>query len=303
VALDNVTVEDERIGYLGVIGHLEPGQTVCLSTEWQVPCDLMDDPFCNLAVVKGYVITEWNCHEVMVSDSDCARLDIIHPRLTVLKFGPDQAAVGDIVLFSIWVQNTGDVPLYDVWLVDDGYVWYIGFLDIGKEKNRIAAFCISDCTPDPFCNVACAGGWYYDCPCDEWREVRNSGEWCVDIIHPCIDLEKSAPEIAEAGSCITYTFTVTNCGDVPLTGVVIEDEMLGLSIYVGDLCVGETRTYTACYEVPYQDPCDDRCWEPEPDDSWTLTNKAVVTGFYLSWKVCDKDSASTEVTIPQQCEN
>ena len=303
VALDNVTVEDERIGYLGVIGHLEPGQTVCLSTEWQVPCDLMDDPFCNLAVVKGYVITEWNCHEVMVSDSDCARLDIIHPRLTVLKFGPDQAAVGDIVLFSIWVQNTGDVPLYDVWLVDDGYVWYIGFLDIGKEKNRIAAFCISDCTPDPFCNVACAGGWYYDCPCDEWREVRNSGEWCVDIIHPCIDLEKSAPETAEAGSCITYTFTVTNCGDVPLTGVVIEDEMLGLSIYVGDLCVGETRTYTACYEVPYQDPCCDRCWEPEPDDSWTLTNKAVATGFYLSWKVCDKDCASTEVTIPQQCEN
>ena len=91
--------------------------------------------------------------------------------------------------------------------------------------------------------------------------------------------------------CIEYNFTITNNGDVPLTGVVLEDEMLGLSIYIGDLDVGQTVYRTACYELP--EPA--RCCCP-PDDR--IVNRAVVTGFFMDIKVCDSDSWTTIIMEP-----
>jgi hypothetical protein len=298
IELQNIVVEDADIGMIFDLPmSLAPGESYCFSWDFTIPMDIIADPFCNWAKVTGYVITDDNCHVVSVSDCDCAVLDIMHPRLNVLKFGPDFAMVGDIVIFSLWVQNTGDVPLSNVVLVDGCWEWNLGNLDIGQEKVRYAIFCITCETPDPFCNVAYATAKYWSCVDQCKRTISDEATKCVDIVHPSIDLVKVGPESIQPGPCgqmpccIEYSFTITNNGDVPLTGVVLEDEMLGLSIYIGDLDVGQTVYRTACYEL--QDPA--RC-PGTPDDR--IVNKAVVTGFFMNIKVCDTDTWTTILLQP-----
>jgi hypothetical protein len=70
----------------------------------------------------------------------------------------------------------------------------------------------------------------------------------------CIDLVKTGPESVIAGDTITYTFTVTNCGDVLLDGGAhVYDPMLNPhgnhEIWFGDLEPGESVTFTRTYDT------------------------------------------------------
>ncbi|WP_342305578.1 PEF-CTERM sorting domain-containing protein [Methanolobus sp. ZRKC5] len=77
-----------------------------------------------------------------------------------------------------------------------------------------------------------------------------------DPANPSIDIEKStngvdaddsddAPEIL-VGSDVTWTYTVTNTGNVDLTNVVVADDKIGDPLYnVGNLSVGESFTFDA----------------------------------------------------------
>jgi len=74
---------------------------------------------------------------------------------------------------------------------------------------------------------------------------------------PGIAIEKSGPATAHEGDIITYTYTVTNAGDVPLSAVAVSDDLAGAAVYVsGDtnldefLDLDETWIFTASYEIP-----------------------------------------------------
>jgi len=68
--------------------------------------------------------------------------------------------------------------------------------------------CICVCTEDSICYE---GNYFLDCK-----------------IKPCIDVEKTAcPIAAPAGTQVTYTYRVTNCGNVPLCDVKVVDDKLG----------------------------------------------------------------------------
>ena len=81
-----------------------------------------------------------------------------------------------------------------------------------------------------------------------------------DILNPDISVEKSGPESAHADDIITYTYTVTNTGYVPLFDVTVSDDLVGDAVYVsGDdgndfLEVGEIWIFTANYVVTFNDP-------------------------------------------------
>ena len=77
---------------------------------------------------------------------------------------------------------------------------------------------------------------------------------------PAITLDKSASPAAVvgAGQTITYSFVLTNSGNVPLTGVTLTDPLPGLTItppaasawtggVAGTLPVGGTVTFTGTY--------------------------------------------------------
>jgi len=74
---------------------------------------------------------------------------------------------------------------------------------------------------------------------------------------PGIAIEKSGPATAHEGDIITYTYTVTNAGDVPLSAVAVSDDLAGAAVYVsgdtntdGFLDLDETWIFTANYDVP-----------------------------------------------------
>ncbi|HET9551535.1 MAG TPA: hypothetical protein VFP50_01070 [Anaeromyxobacteraceae bacterium] len=79
----------------------------------------------------------------------------------------------------------------------------------------------------------------------------------TDTCNPCIDLTKTGPAAAQPGDVVTYTFTVTNCGDVLLgSGAYVYDDLFGAApIWSGNLLPGETMTFTREYTLP--DVCGD----------------------------------------------
>jgi uncharacterized repeat protein (TIGR01451 family) len=83
-----------------------------------------------------------------------------------------------------------------------------------------------------------------------------------DILNPDISVEKSGPESAHVGDNITYTYTVTNTGYVPLSDVTVSDDLAGNAEYVsgdtnggGLLDLEETWIYTIIdYIIPVDAP-------------------------------------------------
>jgi uncharacterized repeat protein (TIGR01451 family) len=102
---------------------------------------------------------------------------------------------------------------------------------------------------------------------------------CVRPCDSCIDLEKAGPSSAQPGELITYTFTVTNCGDTPLQDVWVADyRVFGCAKQeVGDLQPGESYSFEAPYTVPL-----DRCGDLI-NFAWAVGRSALCFG------VCDKD--------------
>ncbi|WP_378945362.1 SdrD B-like domain-containing protein [Mesorhizobium sp. ANAO-SY3R2] len=93
---------------------------------------------------------------------------------------------------------------------------------------------------------------------------------------PSIALVKTAStehvEPAIPGQTITYTFVVTNTGNLDLTGVRIDDPLDGITpsfFVVGDLAPGDSQSFEAEYDILQSDI-----------DAGKVENQATVTGNY-----------------------
>jgi uncharacterized repeat protein (TIGR01451 family) len=53
-----------------------------------------------------------------------------------------------------------------------------------------------------------------------------------DIPNPAINVVKSGPSTSNPGEEVTYTFTVSNAGDVALQNINVEDSITGEGAYV-----------------------------------------------------------------------
>ena len=108
----------------------------------------------------------------------------------------------------------------------------------------------------------------------------------VDVVHPAIVVDKSsdAPvEGVEKGTKVTYTYTVTNTGDVPLKNVSVVDDKLGTVATGLTLAAGETRTL------------------PSKEAILTETTTNVVTAKGdddCNHEVSDTDELTVEVFLP-----
>jgi archaellum component FlaG (FlaF/FlaG flagellin family) len=75
----------------------------------------------------------------------------------------------------------------------------------------------------------------------------------IDVIHPAVKITKDAtPSTVRAGDEVTFTISVTNTGDVPLTSVsVVDDEPCAKKL--ATLGAGEKRIYTCTGKAPDDD--------------------------------------------------
>jgi hypothetical protein len=217
-----------------------------LADHWFYSCDHKitagdPDPLPNTGTVNGL-----DPLDKTVTANDDHTVDIIHPAIKVEKSGPAEAHEGDKVTYSFKVSNVGDVALTNVTVVDDkvGNVGTISSLNVGASTTLSKDFTV----PSPSVGVdntvtACGNDPLSVKVCDDDHHHLTPK-------HPAITVVKSGPAAATAGQTVTYTFKITNTGDIDLKNVQVNDDKLGAIGTLPSLAIGESATLTKDFTVP-----------------------------------------------------
>ncbi|MFV0525216.1 MAG: beta strand repeat-containing protein [Acidimicrobiales bacterium] len=164
---------------------------------------------------------------------------------------------GDTIAYSFTVTNTGNVPLSGVAVADP-----LGG-PVTCATTDLAVGASTSCTADNayvvtagdevatgVTNTATASGTDPDSTTATSPEARTTTPVATPQPALAIDKRAGVPQdlnasgIPDAGDTITYTFTVTNTGNVPVTGVSVDDPAAGaVTCNATDLAVGAS---TAC---------------------------------------------------------
>jgi uncharacterized repeat protein (TIGR01451 family) len=187
-----------------------------------------------------------------------AKVAMIKPSIAITKDATGPVRTGETVTFTISVKNTGDVPLTAVNIVDDrtpACAKTIGHL-------AVAAVHTYECTTvaglHGFTNAATVTGTD-----PTQRTVTASDDATFTVLHPGIALVMDVRGPFRPGDTVTFTLTVKNTGDTPLSEVTVADAIApDCARVLGDLVVGGTRAYECTMIAPADD----------------VTNVASVTG-------------------------
>jgi uncharacterized repeat protein (TIGR01451 family) len=210
----------------------------------------------NTATVDSDQTSPQTSNGVTVTITGCAPTPPPPPPTTagieVVKGGPTVAHVGDTITYTFAVSLApGSVTLTNIALVDPicsatpTLLSKTGgdqdaALETGETWNYRCTHVVTATDPDPLPNTVTVTGT------GPSGQVSDSDSHSVDIIHPDIRIVKTAnPGSIGPGETVTYTFKVTNTGDVTLFDVKVTDDRLGHICTIGRLDVGETRTCTA----------------------------------------------------------
>ncbi len=208
--------------------------------------------------------------------------------------GP-QTTVGNAVFFRFVVTNIGNVPLSDVALSDNVYA--LG--GCPPIPNPLPAGASYTCTIGPtpaqvgqHTNTATATGSWSGLVVSDADDANYNAP-----ARPAIDLEKEvsvdgqntwqdadAPPgpAATVGSAVYFRFIVTNIGNVPLSNVVVTDNVYTLSACFIPFPLQPGQSYTCIHG-------------PVPAPVGQHTNTGSATGSYQGATVSDQDDANYHV--------
>jgi uncharacterized repeat protein (TIGR01451 family) len=215
----------------------------------------------------------------VVTDSDSAFVDLIHPSVGIAKMPDTQTVVaGSPVTFTIAVTNTGDASLSNVTVGDvltpNCNRVFTTTLGVGDSRSYT---CTLSNTPADFTNTATVTGLH-----PAGGNVSDADTAFVNATGPAIDIAKTPDlQIVSTGSTVTFTIAVTNTGDVPLTNVAVSDAVApNCARVLGALTSGESRNYTCTLANVLDD----------------LTNVASASGTPPAGSVVtDSDSAQVQI--------
>jgi uncharacterized repeat protein (TIGR01451 family) len=176
--------------------------------------------------------------------------------IQIVKGGPALAHVGDTITYTFDVRLAANStsltnvtvtdPICDTGTLsaptgDDGD----GVLEQGETWSYTCTHVVTETDPDPLPNTATATGRSGN------TTVSDQDSHVVDLIHPAIQIVKTAnPRSGAPGETITYTYEVTNTGDVTLTDISVDDDKLGHICDIASLDPGDSETCTASFRIP-----------------------------------------------------
>ncbi|MBC6369188.1 hypothetical protein DDT91_20540 [Algoriphagus sp. AK58] len=256
VTIENVTVTDPLTGLNQNLGTLNPGASASVTTEYTVTqADVDRGSVLNTVFVKGdspdgedpegedEIVTEIEqtpAIDVEITDNDA-----------------EITEVGQEIPYTITVTNTGNVTLTNVTVVDSktGTVVNVGTLAPGESKQIEVSYPVTqeDVDAGKVTNEATATG---ESPNEGDDNPTDVDEVTTPITQlPSIVIEKTADKtsIFGAGEKVVYTLTVTNTGNVTLTGISVKDPLTGLEETVEVLLPGESAVFETEYVVTLAD--------------------------------------------------
>lgn len=247
-ALGDLRVSDPKTPSCALTGALAPGESRTSTCTAKAPiADGVNTASATGADELGKQVT---------ATAD-APAPTIAPALEVTKTAtPPVIHAGDAVTFSVSVKNTGDSPLAPVKVTDDTTTSCSRTLD-GLAAGATQTY---TCTANPSAtttsHVTATGTDLAGAP------VTATASAAVTVLTPALTITKDAtPAVVRAGDPVTFTITVANAGDAPLTEVAVTDDRTpACAKAIGALPPQGKQTYA--------------CTAPAPADDFTNTAAA-----------------------------
>ncbi|MCO6464567.1 MAG: DUF11 domain-containing protein, partial [Saprospiraceae bacterium] len=272
VTLSNVEITDELLdispitygSWPGTPGVLLPGEAITGTATYTIKqIDIDRGLITNLALGTGD-----DPKGNPVSDDDCVIIPIVQsPGITIDKVASNgNFGVGDVITYTFTATNSGNVTLTNVSISDPlvglsaltygSWPGATGVLSPGQSVSATATYTVTQADVDAgsISNTATATG----------KDLNNNPVSDDDSVVTPIDqiLSINLEKIASTGSygvgdLVTYTFIVTNTGNVTLSNVTVSDPLPGLSAItpssVTTMAPGATASFTATYTVTQAD--------------------------------------------------
>jgi uncharacterized repeat protein (TIGR01451 family) len=146
------------------------------------------------------------------------------------------ALPGDIITYTICITNCGDIDLEHITVIDtilgDLSASFSDTLAIGDSECRDFTYVMKDTDPDPLINCVTVHA-------DPIGPMTNDiwDEDCETVYRPCMEVDKQVRDpdtglwrtddiiYIELGTILTFKITIENCGNGPLTNVLVIDTM------------------------------------------------------------------------------
>jgi uncharacterized repeat protein (TIGR01451 family) len=180
------------------------------------------------------------------------------PGIDIVKNGPATAYVGDTITYTFDVSLAASSgPLTNIQVTDNRcdaapvLVSKTGgdqdaTLETGETWHYSCTHVVTAADPDPLPNTGTATGTDTG-----GGTVTDSDDHVVDIIHPDIQIRKSADvDSAAPGEQVVYTYRITNTGDVTLFDISVDDDKVGHICDIPVLDPGETKVCKATFTIP-----------------------------------------------------
>ena len=265
--------------------------TTCTATYTVTQADVDAGSIVNIATATGT-----SPSNVVATDTDTATVPVAqNPTVTVAK-SSDVAtvdAVGDVVSYSFVVTNAGNVTLSAVGVADplpglSVVTCPVASLAPAASTTCTATYTVTqgDLDAGSIVNTATASGTP-----PSGGPVTDTDTVTVDVDQqPAVTVAKSAAPVTvdAVGDVVSYSFVVTNAGNVTLSAVGVADPLPGLSVVtcpVASLAPAASTTCTATYTVTQGDL-----------DAGSIVNTATASGTPPSGgPVTDTDTVTVDV--------
>lgn len=244
VPLQNAVLSDPLLGLNESLNVIAPGAASVVEVPFTVP---EDAAIGTILANSASLVADGLAPQQATAAVEVTEI----PRLTLLKSADRRNAVpGDTVRFAIAVRNTGRVALTNVVVTDDmlGLRQAIPSLAVGETREfAIAQIVPLESPPGIYVNTARASS-------DQTAAV--TAEYALTVpAAPRIGLRKiPSPSSASPGQQIQYTVSVSNFGNVPLTDVRLTDPLLGVSLALPDIPVGQLSRRLLPFTIPLNAP-------------------------------------------------
>jgi len=263
VTLDPVTVTDPMAGLSAIAcphSSLSPsGSETCTATYTTTQADVDRGVLTNTATAHG---TPPHGPDVTATSSLCIPA-CQHPAIALKKSASVSSfsAPGTLVTYSYKVTNTGNVTLDPVTVTDP----MAGLSAISCPDASLSPSGSETCTAtytttqaDVDRGVLRNTGTAHGTP-PKGPDVTATSSVCIPACqHPAIALKKTASigSFSAPGTLVTYSYKVTNTGNVTLDPVTVTDPMVGLSAIScpdASLAPAGSETCTATYTTTQAD--------------------------------------------------
>jgi uncharacterized repeat protein (TIGR01451 family) len=287
--------------------ELTPGASMTCHADYEATqADLDHGSIANTATAFGFAP---NAVESTTSAPSTARVDAVQsPELGLVKSVTPTTvdAAGEPVTYEFLVSNTGNVTLTDLAIDETAFTGTGALADAdcgatplapGDERTCLLSYQVTQADVDAGVvdNTAVATA---SLGATEVASDASSASLTIER-EPAISLVKSASPAApadfHAGETITYSFVITNTGNVTLTDIdVVEGDFTGTGALADPTCAsaaplapGEQRVCSTEYVVRQEDI-----------DAASITNAATATGTPPAGLPAPESPASS-VTVPE----